>query len=359
MRWLLWLYDLGGLNPDTLRGLVSSHTRTEQLKLSLVGVANLVSALVVAAGVFAVLVLAFDSVVFSALAALAMALFVINLLRLVVAGSGHARWHAEVPEDWRPSMWTIGLLLLFAVPFSQAALLAAHTVDEATVEATREAMVALRTEVVYAALDTRKLSLTSQETTLTESLDAIVAAGEGLGLEAERLRGQASMVQQRLADLEAERERARTEDLPAYAAHIAEASLLVKRVSLAWQEPQVALPVSVVLALLILGGPLVWLVITREGQSTAIEWPARSSGLAWSYQVEQHRLDRARILRDHALVQAEIDRLLAPYAASRPAATSGPHFEDPPFNTIPRSIATVPRRRGRLERLLEQLPREE
>ncbi len=358
MRWLFRFYNLGGLDSDTLGDMVPRYTRREQLKLALVGLANLVAGLVVGAGVFAVLVLAFDSIVFSAAGALGMALFVVNLQRLVVAGSGHARWHAEVPEDWRPSMWTIGVLLLFAVPFSQAALLAARTVDEATVEATREAMVALRSEVVNAAFDTREQALQDRLLDVTGELEALVAAGAGLSLDAERARGQLSMVEQRRVDLESEREHARTEDLPAYASHIAEASLLVKRVSLAWQQPQVALPLSLVFVALILGGPLVWLVITREGKSAAIEWPARSSGLAWSYQVEQHRRDRDRILRDYQATRAEIERLLAPYAENRPPATSGPHFEDPPFNTEPRMVAVVPRRRGRLARMIERLERE-
>lgn len=332
LRRLLYLYDLGGLDPDTLGDLGPRYTRGEQLKLALVGVGNLVSAAVVSAGVFAVLALAFDSAFFAGLGAAGMALFMLNLLRLVVSGTGHARWHAEVPRDWRPSMWTLIVLMLFAVPFSQAGLLAVGTVPEATVDAQRTEMVALHAEVVLAALDTRAAALDAAAETLS---DAVLA--------------------QRHAELAAERERVQAEDLPAYAAHLADASLLVKRLALAWQDPWTALPLSVVLALLVLGGPLVWMVITREGQSVAIEWPARSKGLAWSYQVEQHRRDRERILADHAATRAEVDRLLAPYRASRPVATSAPHFVDPPFNTERRVLAPPKHRRGRLKALMGSL----
>lgn len=332
MRWLLILYDLGGLDPDTLGDLVPRYTRAEQLKLAGVGVGNLVSAAVVATGVFAVLALAFDSVLFALAGAVGMALFMLNLLRLVVSGTGHARWHADVPRDWRPSMWTLIVLLLFAVPFSQASLLAAGTVDEATVDTQREQMVALHAEVVLAALDTREAQLAE----LAEDFTPGVLA-------------------QRRLDLAAERQRVLTEDLPAYAAHLASASLLVKRLSLAWQDPGTALPVSVFFAILVLGGPLVWFVITREGHSLAIEWPAKSKGLGWSYQVEQHRRDRARILADHAATAVEVARLLAPYAATRPPETSGPHFADPPFNTVRRVLAPPKHRRGRLKVLVDAL----
>ena len=332
MRWLLVLYDLGGLDPDTLGNLMHRYTRGEQIKLAGVGIGNLVASGVVATGVFAVLSLAFDSVFFGALGAGAIALFMLNLLRLVVAGTGHARWHAEVPRDWRPSMWTLVVLLLFAVPFSQAALLAAGTVSEETVDAQRDAMVSLHSEVVLAALDTRELALEELAETSSPGVFA-----------------------QRLADLETERVRVLEEDLPAYTAHLADASLLVKRLSLAWQDPWTALPLSVAFGVLLLGGPLVWFVITREGQSVAIEWPAKSKGLAWSYQVAQHRRDREHILSAHAATAAEVARLLAPYTASRPLETSSPHYLDPPFNTVRRGLSPPRHRRGRLKSWVEGL----
>ncbi len=332
MRWLLVLYDLGGLDPDTLGALVPRYTRGEQLKLAGVGLGNLVSSGVVATGVFAVFALAFDSALFGALGAAGIALFMLNLLRLVVSGTGHARWHAEVPSDWRPSMWTLVVLLLFAVPFSQAALLAAGTVPEDTVDAQRQEMVALHTEVVLASLDTRELSLAELAETYSPSVLA-----------------------QRQADLEAERTRVMTEDLPAYAAHLTDASLLVKRLSLAWQDPWTALPLSVIFGVLLLGGPLVWFVITREGQSAAIEWPAKNKGLAWSYQVEQHRRDREHILAAHVATAEEVSRLLAPYEASRPVETRAPHYLDPPFNTVRRELSPPKHRRGRLRSWVEGL----
>ncbi|GEM_PF-3569645 len=333
MRWLLVLYDLGGLDPDTLGDLVPRYTRAEQLKLAGVGVGNLVSATAVGVGVYAVLALAFDSAIFGLVGAVGMALFMVNLLRLVVAGTGHARWHAQVPREWRPSMWTLGVLLLFAVPFSQASLLAAGTVPEEVVDAQREQMVVLHAQVVLAALDTREAALAELAETFTPGVLA-----------------------QRQADLADERARVLAQDLPAYAAHLADASLLVKRLSLAWQDPAAALPLSVVFAILVLGGPLVWFVITREGQTLAIEWPARSKGLAWSYQVEQHRRDRVRILAADAATRSEVERLLAPYAATRDPETSAPHFLDPPFNTERRVLAPPKHRRGRLKAWMEGLP---
>ncbi len=332
MRWLLHLYDLGGLDPDTLGELVPRHTRAEQWKLAGVGVGNGVSAGVVAVGVYAVLALAFDSRLFALAGAVGIALFMLNLLRLVVSGTGHARWHDEVPPDWRPSMWTLVVLLLFAVPFSQAALLAAGTVSEETVQAHREQMVALHAEVVLAALDTREAALQAHAEELSPGV-----------------------LTQGLADLSAERERVIGEDLPAYAAHLASASLLVKRLSLAWQDPWTALPLSVLFAVLVLGGPLVWFVITREGQALAIEWPAKSKGLGWSYQVAQHARDRALILDAHGATAAEVARLLAPYTAQRTPETSAPHYLDPPFNTQRRVLAPPRFRRGRLKAWLDGL----
>jgi hypothetical protein len=327
MRWLLRLYDLAGLDPETLGDLVLRYTRLEQLKLAAVGVGNLVSAAVVSSGVYMVLKLAFDNRVFAVVGALGMALFMLNLLRLVVSGTGYARWHAEVPLEWRPSMWTLTVLMLFAVPFSQAGLLAVGTVSEETVDAQRQEMVALHGEVVLAALRAREATLLALSDTLTPAVLA-----------------------QRRLDLIAEREQVLTQDLPAYTAHLAKASLLVKRLTLAWQDPWTALPISVVLGLLVLGGPLVWMIITREGQSMAIEWPARSKGLAWSYQVEQHRRDRARILVDYEATRIAVEHLLAPYGVPLES-----NFEDPPFNRKRRVLAAPKHRRGRLQALLDSL----
>ena len=185
---------------------------------------------------------------------------------------------------------------------------------------------------LLAALDTRQSALSERSETLSPAVFA-----------------------QQKQDLEDERARVIAEDLVAYAAHLGHANLLVKRLSLAWQDPLVALPLSVFFALVVLGGPLVWMVITREGQSLAIEWPAKSMGLAWSYQVEQHRRDRTQILADHAAARQEIERLLAPYYSRGPVETSAPHYLDPPFNQVRRQLVPPRHRRRKLLDLFEAL----